>query len=466
MCDLKSVLGDIFSIVSKKPDMDTISLCAKELKNYCDIQELSYISEVLDNAAKAPAGQAASIFFNALGYKCTRGCIDCLNCTDGFFGALYNLFTDKNHSDKLEPYQKSIHLIQTQPLRQKLGRMFERGQSPKDFYRMRHERQDQLHKDNYFINLKNMSSSSPIIYNGAFNSEYSGGGFYVKWRGCGIAVDPGYNFTREMSKYGLTIFDIQAVIITHDHLDHNSDARFLADLEYQMKKNGSHIQWYVDASSAKALKFWIDENDIHIISFPNGAVSKIESPVPHTQLKPYPTKHIKNGSVYRLETFGFVLDLQFDNGDVVSLGYTSDTTFFPELPQYLDGTSLIIANISSVFYDELISNFQNKLHLGLNGVISLLKGLKNPPKVLALSEFWNGLSDIRYDITRYIAVFLRDFANGQDWTIIPLESGTELSLPELKVRCSSCRQFANRIYMLRPEEDFNRIRMLCEDCVF
>ncbi len=481
MHNLQGVLGAVFSIIAQKPTMDNISLCAEKLKNsYAKSQELFDISNVLDEAAKAAPEQVASTFFNALGSSCTRGCKNCLHCTDGFFGALYNIFTDKNQPDELEPYQKYIHLIQTQPLRQKLDRMFERVQFPEDFYRLRFERQDKLHKDNYFINLKSMSSSSPIIYNGAFNSEYSGGGFYIKWRGGGIAVDPGYNFTHEMSKYGLTIYDIQSVIITHDHLDHNSDARFLADLEYQIKKEDPrHIQWYVDASSAKALKLWIDEDDIHIISFEDEAIedkaiSQIESPVPHTQLRPYPTRHIKNEEesaikkelVYDTGTFGFVLDLKLDSGQVFSLGYTSDTTFFPELPQYLDGVSLLIANISSVYADELTGSRQNELHLGLNGVISLLKGLNKPPKVLALSEFWNGLSDIRYDITRYIAVFLRDFANGQDWTIIPLESGTELSLPEFNVRCSSCGQFAKRIYMLRPEEDFKSIRMLCEECVF
>ena len=49
--------------------------------------------------------------------------------------------------------------------------------------------------DDRFICLKGFSSSTPIINSAAFGRECLGGGFYFRFKGHGIAVDPGIGFT-------------------------------------------------------------------------------------------------------------------------------------------------------------------------------------------------------------------------------------------------------------------------------
>ena len=79
--------------------------------------------------------------------------------------------------------------------------------------------------------LKGMSSSTPAMLNNIFDTnDYVGGGFYLNWNGYGVAIDPGYSFVHNLHHYGLSVLDVQAVIITHEHIDHNNDMRLLDDL--------------------------------------------------------------------------------------------------------------------------------------------------------------------------------------------------------------------------------------------
>ena len=43
-------------------------------------------------------------------------------------------------------------------------------------------------------------------------------------------VDPGINFMENMHFTGLNINDINAVLVTHDHIDHNGDLPAIDDL--------------------------------------------------------------------------------------------------------------------------------------------------------------------------------------------------------------------------------------------
>ena len=108
-----------------------------------------------------------------------------------------------------------------------------------------------------------MSSSTPAVLNGAFNTHsFHGGGIYLNWRGFGIAIDPGYHFVDNMHQIGLTVFNIDAIVITHEHIDHTNDIRILDDLNYNLSKYGKkgethRIHWYLDKVTyglAKALQ--------------------------------------------------------------------------------------------------------------------------------------------------------------------------------------------------------------------
>ena len=50
-----------------------------------------------------------------------------------------------------------------------------------------------------------------------------GGGYLLLWKGRGIAVDPGYDFIQNLYDEGFSLEDIDAVVLSHSHADHDDD---------------------------------------------------------------------------------------------------------------------------------------------------------------------------------------------------------------------------------------------------
>ena len=49
-----------------------------------------------------------------------------------------------------------------------------------------------------------------------------------------------------MHQHGLSISDINTVIVTHDHIDHNGDLQVIDDMSYSF---GQNIELYLDPES-------------------------------------------------------------------------------------------------------------------------------------------------------------------------------------------------------------------------
>ena len=332
-----------------------------------------------------------------------------------------------------------------------------------DYYRMHWEREQFIGKDHYFINLKGMSSSTPILYNNTFGTRLRGGGFYFRWNMFGIAVDPGLHFVTNMHECGLGISDIDVVIITHDHLDHTGDMLLLDDLEYQIKKSKS-IQWYVCKEVYEAGK--LAQDNMHLVS--QGEEYELS---PFVSFKAIETRHIKSTleySDYLPTTFGCVFTLkayQTPSRKQVNervIGYTSDTTYWDGMEKEYDNTDMLIANISSVRENDLLMEEQNELHLGFSGCVKMLLGFSQAPRFFLLSEFWNGIEDIRFPVSKQ----LRRTAHrkGMDTTVVPAELGMEIDLACMGVRCSSCGTWAKKIFIIKPNSAFGEICYVCENC--
>jgi len=50
-----------------------------------------------------------------------------------------------------------------------------------------------------------------------------GGGYLLLWQGKGIVIDPGYDFIQNLYDEGFSIEDIDAILITHSHPDHDNE---------------------------------------------------------------------------------------------------------------------------------------------------------------------------------------------------------------------------------------------------
>lgn len=80
-----------------------------------------------------------------------------------------------------------------------------------------------------FVVLRRWQSFNPKIPR-APGMVVPGGGYYLCWRGKGIVIDPGYDFIQNFYDEGFSIEDIDAIVVTHSHPDHDDDLSSLITL--------------------------------------------------------------------------------------------------------------------------------------------------------------------------------------------------------------------------------------------
>ena len=320
--------------------------------------------------------------------------------------------------------------------------------------------------DNNLIILKGMSSSSPYILNSVYTSKhFTGGGIYLRFNNYGIAIDPGYGFVENMCKYGISIQDIDAVIITHFHIDHTNDMRIIDDLNHQFQSPNHTIKWFIDNQTNQMLyhdynpKF----NDCQII--PSSSFGNTITINNKISFVPFQTYHIlkkdlKGNDVYDTDTFGIVLNLNLSDKKIVKIGYTSDTSYYDGLESNLENCKIIIANISGIYYDDYLLTVQKKKHLGYQGCYNILQKLQTLPLFFIISEFWCGTSDLRFDVCKALT---NDFIGNT--TIIPGDVGLHVNVESIKVKCSQCGKYYRKIHTIRPKEDFSNLIYTCDECL-
>lgn len=366
-------------------------------------------------------------------------------------------FLDANGSNAEKLYADSI-VMELRPA------VDGRKKTITEYYKIRWQREDLIKKTHYFVNLKGMSSSSPIIYNNTFGTSLRGGGFYFCWNRFGVVVDPGLYFVTNMHEHGLSIHDIDAVVVTHDHIDHTGDIQLLDDLEYQIKGKKT-IQWYVCQEIYDAGR--LEKNNMHLVKY--GETHTLSQLVSFYATE---TRHIKATSTpsgYLLTTFGCVFTLKAHNlpsGAQIEervMGYTSDTIYWDGMEKDYDNTDILIANISSVRKEDLLLEQQHKLHLGFGGCMNMLLNFTQAPGLFLLSEFWNGIEDIRFSVSKQLRRAV--LQKGLDTAVLPTEIGMEIDLTNMGVKCSCCGAYAKGISLVRPRCEFGEMGYVCEECL-
>ena len=91
-----------------------------------------------------------------------------------------------------------------------------------------------------------------------------GGGYLLLWKGKGIAIDPGYDFIQNLYEEGFSLADINAVIVSHSHPDHDDDLSTLLtmyhewnDLQKQSGRKARKIDLFLNESSLRKFSTWV-----------------------------------------------------------------------------------------------------------------------------------------------------------------------------------------------------------------
>lgn len=418
-------------------------------------------------------------------------CQDCKDCVRAFASEIYEILKGETLQDLIpsndfeyeklpDSVEKHLRANET-----KIGKYY-------DELHLQHTRSRRF--KNSLVILKGTSSSTPSVLNAAFDTqEYHGGGFFISWDGFGIAVDPGYHFLTNLHDAGLDVNDIDAVIITHEHIDHNIDMRLLDDLLFNQRRFGDgakKIAWYVDAVTYKMMDVLrsyssgFDEKSCDLFQMtPESGNEEYDTGIylkcgdnSNVRMKIFKTIHCyKRTSNDKKEffnhSFGFELSLKENaNSDRAierRLFYSSDTKYSPDLASYIKNSDIAIVNISSVYKTDIMRIKAKDTHLGYMGCYELLKAVKDqPPKIYLISEFWNGITDIRFDICRYLKEQAEKNEGIKDCKILPGEIGMVIDIRSLKIRCDSCGHFVDKFMTVRQHTNNGKISVFCSRCSY
>jgi len=300
---------------------------------------------------------------------------------------------------------------------------------------------------------------------------WRGGGYFIKWQGKGIIIDPGFDFLRNFHDADYHGREIDAVLITHNHTDHNADIRAIDDLRYELYKRRNKdpykkiepylLMWDKDSDGKIKLQAEEPEHRHHSIIFDVGLCGSKTRTIRQQQGLPFGVKYfsVQHDKDIIGDPVGFKVILKDGTKNALTIGFTGDTTYFDELGKHLSGCDILVGHISQPDKAEFTNpKHYKENHLGYNGLVELIKVAK--PTLTLVGEFWAGIGDIRIDLVQC----LRERTNRKE--ILPAGIGLNMLLPRLEIECTNCKKaisFAD-VRVGPPTEQFGELSYLCEHC--
>lgn len=270
------------------------------------------------------------------------------------------------------------------------------------------------------IILKRWNSFTPSLPS---KPRSLGGGYFMVLGGKGIVIDPGYDFIHNLGQAGFSMNDIDAIAITHLHVDHAEDLENLLLLIFERQKRTGNtsrtlkilatpptldrIRNRVRSLSPdpdemwKFIKWVRLHHDKQTDLFPRNPIARVK-------IKATPALHmIKEKDLERLKgvpdpssglRFSVARRRSKENPDPhpFEIGLTSDTRWDPSLPEALNGCDVVIAHLGEVYSTDIDASGYirdarsiraSRNHLGLSGVYTLMREMEKPPRLLLLGEF-------------------------------------------------------------------------------
>ncbi len=191
------------------------------------------------------------------------------------------------------------------------------------------------------------------------------GGVWLNLSGVNVHVDPGPGAFVYLNKKGLSPDWLDAILITHRHLDHCADANHLIEA---MTLGGKRKRGQLFCPSDALLK------DPVILEFTRRNLSSVKLLSENFEAEIPPLKIgtlVKN--IHGVETYSVF----FENN--LRVCFTSDTAYFDELSSACKGCDVLVVNLT------LYRKVGNIPHLNVDDVIRLLKFSR--PKIAILTHF-------------------------------------------------------------------------------
>jgi len=296
--------------------------------------------------------------------------------------------------------------------------------------------------------IRRWSSASPLVAGEKFAQNLFGGGLFLFLHGVGIAIDPGPDYLGNLIFYTPFEFnDINVVVVTHSHDDHDASTRALLSLSYERTRNPTfedeHAVGGIDYVVMEAepdprtyiplqvstcvirdvcrpkrdcqkeqlcFKNFGGVKKLHYLSLSRKNDEKeirIDREAGKIRIKPVSVKHCFRQN---MTSAGILVSIEYDDGEEVRIGYTSDTEYFDDgefgkpLWETFNSSHILVANICSATYPDVFLQQPPSNHLGVTGILKMVERMENKPEVLILNEWaLQGAGvDYRLETARYI----------------------------------------------------------------
>ncbi len=321
--------------------------------------------------------------------------------------------------------------------------------------------------------LHKWNSSSPL-----FSTNISqGGGYLLTLKNHlgvvkSIAIDPGYEFIDLFRDMDLSIVDLDAIIVTHDHDDHTESMESILSLLAKHNDNVPHNKIHhidVFGSAGVMLKYQglfnaLDPLGNKEINFRLMTPGSTIEHVDHTSLKEKYgcVIHVKQAFHQELWTHqesavGVVIETSVKDKDdrIIKIGITGDTRYETGLGSEYQGCQVLLFNIGSLEKEEgkLLSQ-----HLGLIGSINLMK--ESRPHLAILTEFGEEFRGKRVTVSSVIeewATPMEGLSKDDDFKVIPADVNLEVRLNDFYIKETSSKVFLPHKMIIADETESDSI---------
>jgi len=277
--------------------------------------------------------------------------------------------------------------------------------------------------------LKRWNSYSPIL--SSSDNPSMGGGYFLSWQGKGIVVDPGISYVRNMVECGLRFADIDAVFVTHAHIDHCADFEPLLTLLYEYNKNRrskKHLDIFMNLGALRKFSGWVPmrSQELRLHALEPESIRRLETTYGFS-VQIVPARH---DEVLATE---YAVGLIFSLGEGCRIGITGDTGWDPALGEYYLGCRLLVPHIGSIKTQEFSTpGYLYPNHLGIRGLTALVETVA--PEIVLISEFGEEFSGaLRVEVAKAIASVMRQRVR-REMCCLPADVGLKLRLPDFRVQ--------------------------------